>query len=698
MLYSPTFFISAVSGLIRIGKGFREVIRKRETTQTFHILMDQFPDRDPDKLQQGILRWLFVAAKENPSGAIMQLLQPGGELDLIFTPDCLVGNDAQYRTQRKQLSGDGEIDTQMAYAASLYFDYVRKRHADGWGEEFTRLRDQSPLVAYVHSKWVTDNEPSAWGRFGMELADVTLEVVGAQPNVLGLGQKASNVLESLAPNLERLIERRQMDGGQADPLGEELVKTFVFSALDSVVKHPDLVTTEERWEPVIEGMVMPLKEEMLGQDGQLQFIAKDRMQRALRGPVIYGALKAIDANASAFLKGDASQDKVLGEVSRTILSGLVERPPPGGLNLKRVFSEHGVLRIYDAAMQTASSRPDLFVRGNSDEAQAGRDLLQRMALSMDGLGLPPFDKDSGLRAELVSTMFEVAGEYGNRRFADNSDGGHWDNTWADVYSSLLGNILSGLEHGIQQRISPNGAGGLMALDDDPKGLFARVFSREQAVGVVKIIATHVASTPHMVTGEDANIEAMNIAQVAAAAIASDTSGLLMADDWRRVISAMLGAAASNPGVLFSIDEGDGYHNQLSLVLIQHVMMKASESMQSTSRVQGRILFGETLREALVATVQAATANLRASVMTRTETGDRSHVSALGDFIDLISSYAHGDQPQLAMTADDWLHVYKYFLAHILEKGPEGLRDVTPEAVVEALQSDVNLARISTGAN
>ena len=84
-------------------------------------------------------------------------------------------------------------------------------------------------------------------------------------------------------------------------------------------------------------------------------------------------------------------------------------------------------------------------------------------------------------------------------------------------------------------------------------------------------------------------------------------------------------------------------------------------------------------------------------MTQTASGERSHVSALGQFIDQLNGFATSGDSELAMNADDWLHVYKYFLAHILEKGPEGLADFNEAAVKEALRSDVNLARIQMGA-
>lgn len=698
MLYTPTFFISAVSGLIRLGKGFREIIRDRHTEKTFQVLLSKFPEHDAKSLERLAFYWLYNAAIADPKGPVMSRLLTGGDLSLLFTPNCLLNESVNTYEFNTAFSSHPDRDEQIASAFSLYFEHVRHTQEGEWGAEFARMRSQSPLVAFVHEKWVTDNEPSAWGSFGMELADVALEVIGAQPEVLGMSQKANNVLRSLLPNFERLVEKRKLDNGEGDPLGKELMKTFVYSALDCVAQHPGMVTDEDRWEPVIQGMVMPLKQEMETVGGDLQFIAKERLGRALKGPVIVNALAAIDANSEAFLKGDAKQGKLLGEVSRTILRSLVDQPPPDGFDLRNVFSEPGIMRIYDSAIKTAARRPDLFVRGSSDEAVAGQEFLQKMAGKLNAVGLPPFDKDVGLRAELVTTVFEVAADYGERRFMDNSDGGNWDNTWADVYSTLLKDILGGLEDGIMQKLVPGPAGGVQLVTDESQlGLFGRMFSREQAVGIVKVIARHVSATPHMITGKDANPEAANIARVAAAAIASDSTGLLHAEDWRRVISAMLGVAAANPGVLFSVDVEDGYANQLGLTLIQHVLLKAQTSMQGNPRQAGRVLFGETLREALIATVQAATGNLRDSVMTQTASGERSHVSALGQFIDQLNGFATSGDSELAMNADDWLHVYKYFLAHILEKGPEGLADFNEAAVKEALRSDVNLARIQMGA-
>ena len=164
-------------------------------------------------------------------------------------------------------------------------------------------------------------------------------------------------------------------------------------------------------------------------------------------------------------------------------------------------------------------------------------------------------------------------------------------------------------------------------------LFEKLFSRDQALDIFKIMATHIAATPQMITGERANPEVMHIAQSVAAAIAADEMKLMGAQDWRSLIGVMMTAASRNPGVLFSLDEDGQFTDQLATTLISHVLGKAQASMMVEGRAPGRVLFGETLREALIATLQAANTNLKASILTTSEDGGRSHISALGDFID-----------------------------------------------------------------
>ncbi|MFC7290624.1 hypothetical protein [Hirschia litorea] len=660
MILSPTLFLTAVSGVIKLGKAARNARRDQLLQQDFSVLTNNFPIHDNDEIE-----WMavdFVYRRKD----LHHHCEPSGELDTLFTKDSLLSGDAMEllpvcARQRKQ----------VATCVDILYDAVRSEIPESVDSRIIRNASMDPRIQYIHREWLSNSKPTGWARFGLELADVALDVIGTQPEVLGFDRKAENILNALIPNLDGLVDRIKLDGGGAEGFGERLVKTFVHSALVSVSQHPELITSEERWRPMITGVIEPLKLEVEQSEG-LEFLAHEKLTRVLTGPMAHGALTAINNNADAFFKGDARSEKLMGVITRTVLADAVSIRP-NVFNVVDALSEVGVLKIYDAALKTASARPELFMRGASLETNSARQFLQNMAGVMQNMAPPPFDIDSGFGAEVISAAFQVAGEYGTARIQAKAGDANWDGAWADIYSHLFADLMQGLKIGV------SGGG----RDD----VLAQIFTRDQAVDLLKVMAGHIASNPHMATGRSANSEVKEIARVAAAAISSDDLGLLNAQDWRSVVSVMTMTAARNPGVLFSVDASEGVSHEIGLTLVQHVLSKAGTLLQAEGRRAGSVLFGETLREALMATIKAANANLVRSLTVQDENGQRAHVQELGKFIDKLNAVSSSEDTRTTMNADEWLYVYKYFVAHILEFGPGAVDQISVEDIVEALRGD-----------
>lgn len=661
MILSPALFMTAVSGVIKLGRAARNAQRDRFLQQDFTVLTNRFPIHDNEEIE-----WMAVDFVYRRTD-LHHHCQIGGELDSLFTAQSLASGDAM---ELAPLSGRQR--TQVATCIDILYDAMRDEIPGAVDSRIIRNASLDPRIQYIHKEWLTSSTPTGWARFGLELADVALDVIGTQPQVLGFDKKAESILNGLIPSLDGLVDRIKLDGGGEEGYGERLVKTFVHSALISVSQHPDLVTTEERWKPVISGMIEPLKIEVEASEG-LEFLAHEKLTRVIAGPVAHGALVAINANADSFLKGDATSEKLMGEITRTVLGDAVSIRPDA-FNIVEALSEVGVLKVYDAALKTASKRPELFMQGSSLETGAARQFLQNMATVMQDMAPPPFDLESGFGSEIMSAAFEVAGEYGTARIQAKAGDADWDGAWADIYTHLFADLMGGLKLGL----SRGGRGDVIS----------QLFTREQAVDLMKIMAGHIAAHPHMATGRSANSEVKEIARMAAESISSDELGLLNSQDWRSVISVMTMTAARNPGVLFSVDSEDGFGHELGLTLVKHVMLKASSLLQTEGRVAGSVLFGETLREALTATIKAANANLVRSLSTQTEDGQKAHVQELGLFIDKLNTVSASGDPATTMNADEWLYVYKYFVAHILEHGPGAVDAIEPEDIVKALRGDV----------
>ena len=667
MLVTPTLFVTAVSGLIRMGAAGRKLFVERAQSRDIEVIVSLF-EGDNSRFPMGRPQELQQLALVYASGFDLPILSPGGAFDLLFTPESVErGHTFDFVNVEDTPQRRDQVQTLID---RFFNEEIEARLDPEIRARIALDATADPRVTLLHKDWLTgDGPPRGWRRFGLELAGAALDVVGADPKMLGIDGKAEKLLHALLPNFNALVDAELLNQGGDEQFGERMIKTFMRGAMQAVTQHPDLVTSEERWKPVISSVLAPVVAE--AEQSESGFVTQKRLGELLKGPVLHGALNAINDNADAFLKGDAKGDRVLGAVSRTLLSDLVS-DPSRAIGLKDVFSLGGVVTIYNTALKTAAKRPDLFIRGDGTETEAARDMLRGLADTVKLTSVAPFRLADGTGSEIASIMFDVAADYTDQRIKHHfADGGDFDGVWSDVCSGLARDILSGFERG------------LAGKDVE---LFEKLFSRDQALDIFKIMATHIAATPQMITGERANPEVMHIAQSVAAAIAADEMKLMGAQDWRSLIGVMMTAASRNPGVLFSLDEDGQFTDQLATTLISHVLGKAQASMMVEGRAPGRVLFGETLREALIATLQAANTNLKASILTTSEDGGRSHISALGDFIDQLNHYsAQSGDPELAMTADEWLHVYKYFVAHVLENGQAATAQIGPNEVKAVLK-------------
>ncbi len=660
MILSPALFMTAVSGVIQLGKAARHARRDQLLSQDFSVLTNRFPVHDNEEIEWMAVDYVYRRRD------LHHHCRSGGDLDSLFTEESLASGDAMVLAEPT-----ARHRSQVASCIDFLYEALRNEIPEAVDSKILRNASLDPRIQYIHKEWFTSTRPSGWARFGLELADVALDVIGSQPQALGFGKKAEGILQGLIPSLDVLVDRVKLDGGGEQGFGERLVKTFVHSALVSVSQHPELVTSEERWQPVIHGMIEPLKAEVETSEG-LEFLAHEKLTRIVSGPMVHGALVAINNNADAFLKGDAGTKKLMGEITRTVLGDAVSIRPDA-FNIVDALSEVGALKVYDAALQTASKRPELFMRGHSLETSSARQFLQNMVTVMQDMAPPPFDANSGFGSEIMSAALDVAGEYGTARIQGKAGNKDWDTAWADVYSHLFADLMSGLRLGISK--------------GNRDEVLQQLFTREQAVDLVKVMAGHIASHPHMATGRSANSEVKEIARITAQAISSDELGLLNAHDWRSVVSVMTLTAARNPGVLFSVNAEDSMGHEFGLVLIQQVLLKAGELMQSEGRVTGSVLFGETLREAIKVTIKAANANLVRAIENKATEDQKAHIQEVGLFIEKLHSMSLSEDPSTTMNADEWLFVFKYFISHILENGVGAVDEIQAEDIIAALKTE-----------
>ncbi len=635
MAITATTFVAGVSALIRVGRTLRAEYVQHLLDRDFEALLPPgFPPARNSLAMQ-------VAACDHIRLRHPELVRPGGTFVGMFRdPDG-----------PRPVLADG-AETMLEAAIEFYLSSVG-------GEAAARSYDLdgkplaiSRAAVLTHKEWVDPARRPRWGRLGVQIADIALDVISVQPDVLGLNRRATEIVGALAAHMNVLVENDEVGEGSDDSPGERLVRSFVQASLETVAERPELFVSSERWKPLVAGLVVPLKEHVAANPG-LEFASRERLRGLLRGPIAHSVLTVLNANADTFLTSRFGSDEALGAVTRSVL-GAITSADQAGFDLREVFSGEGAVMVYEAALDIAKDRPDLFIQGLGAGEDSSRQFLRRIASVLDDAPRP-YQWRSGLAPQIAAMSLEVAGVYASQKLRAGDS--PWAQVSGDVADTLIGSIIAGFNTAATGAANP----------------FERLFDREQALDILRIIAVRAAETPSMLVGANAGAEVLNIAKGVAAMLSEDADGLLDGEDWRTIVATAMNVAAKNPGALFGIDATSDPKAQVGVALVSKLLERASANM-AEGRRPGAILFGDTLRQAIVATVEAAASKLIApgGVIANFDatTGAGSlPVASLDAFIAHLLSLAGGEDPVFRMSADEWLYVYQELVAHVIAEGP-----------------------------
>lgn len=656
MSISATLFFSTVSGLIRLGKAGHSAYQQRLLDDDIEMLLPPaVPLNEYDRIK---------AATDDIRFNAPELLEPGQDFHGLFVREgsALVADDTRQDLIDQALIRFGDLQIDAATPAQI--DEINI--------------PLSPIIVLEHKAWLGEKSGYRRARLGRSLASLALNLISAQPDMLGLNRRATALVGGLAASLDSLIAADDAPGEDApESFGERLAKTFFHSTLQTVAERTDLFVPEERWIPVVSGLVEPLQAHFGTEGTPGQTFALQRLAKVMRGPVAHGVLTALNTDADAFLTSDFADDTILGAVTRSVLGEIVSADQ-GTFDLLTTFTPKGAVMIYGAALDVAQKRPELFIDGDGLSHDTQRQFLSRIAQTLDPATAPrPYSLKGPLGAKIACLSMEIAGEYASAKLRTDGDGTPWSNAGLDAADMIINQLVTGMSHIIGSDTEPQNSGA--------KNPIEQLFTADQAMDILRSLATHIAQTPSMLTGDDANPEVSNIAKGLAHVFAHQTAGLMDGDDWNLLVSTAMGLAAANPGTLFSIDETAGPESHVAVTLIATVLDCAAANM-ADGRQAGAILFGKTLRDAIIATVQAATGNLFAP--STADAGDTAttrlehHAAALRQFIDELIALANSDDRAYRMSAEEWLYVYRYFVAHIVAQGAAALTPTDTETDAE----------------
>ena len=219
------------------------------------------------------------------------------------------------------------------------------------------------------------------------------------------------------------------------------------------------------------------------------------------------------------------------------------------------------------------------------------------------------------------------------------------------------------------------------LTGEKENLLSDVFSKAQIVDVMQIMARHVAKSPHHFISEDRNPQVVAMAEAVAQAIAEDETGLLTGADWHSIIAVAMDVALKNPGRLFSL-ESNNAEDAVTLVLISRLLKTSRDGIKSLPPGTTWLMFGETLSKAIRITLTAAASG--ALSLIKDPTKREAHLNEVSVLAGRLNKLASSDDPEKAISADDWLAIYAFYIAHVLEKGPGTLNKLSDAELLSAL--------------
>ena len=411
---------------------------------------------------------------------------------------------------------------------------------------------------------------SPFARVILAAADIALEYAAINPGLLGVGGNGEKLIGAFAGNLGDLLPDDGNFGDNHD-FGERLLGIFLRAGLDTISKYPAWVISEEHMQRLMSASVEPIVKAL--PKNITEQIKYREVTDALIGPAASAAMQTLAEHSSAFLGQDFRAETAIGELTQALLGQAAKT----GLNNQ--FTKNGLIGLYRAALRVAAEKPQLFLDDNGDPRdRIAKDLISNFA-SVLMRTPPPFDGSVGV--QLAAAALEAVSANAHR-FAAR------DKPWEQSAADLVGQITEQLGR---------------ALLENKR--LEYVFSKARWIELGRAMLNHIASTPEMITGpEDALARLLG---TVAQAMAKDDKLLLDGEDWLEIVKAAAEEAASNPARLFRLDPDDATQT-LAAQVIKAALRAAGNILDEKNLREKTVLFGKTLREAIIILLQATSGN------------------------------------------------------------------------------------------
>lgn len=574
---------------------------------------------------------VFLPDLELPAGSRSeQLHQFLKENPLLTSSNAELSNI--WNDEHKNLKTTKPELIDAAYAIMLQHKAKLQLINDGKDEKDARREAKMLAAGRMVEQWREDlKPPSAIIRMALTLTDIGLEFVASDPSILGVSSRGEKLIVAFAKNMSALIPDDVATFGPKTDFADRVLGIFLRAGLGTLASNASIVFKDEDVAKLLEGVTKPIVE-ALPESITEQIHYRDLVD-ALAGPSAEAAFKLLAENTETYFGKGFADDKALGVVTSALFEEIKDTTHDG--SIVNVFSEQGVIRLYQAGLAVAVERPGLFIGDdNSEKTKLFMELLSGAAVTL--WANPRFKGPVG--ASLAAMVVEVVGNNAPALLKLNPD-----EPWEKVAATVLEQVTSGLSDALNN-LDANGS---------LKGAL-KSFSDGQLLELGRVILAKVAQTPGMLGIQRSEVQ--SIVSGIAEAMAEDNNLLLSADEWIKIAGVAAQKAASNPGRLFGLTTAD-QGGALAVTAIKSVLGVAGDTWTTAGRSDRPLLFGETLKAALESVIEALAGN----------------VTAVTNQPDLVDQFLQNLLTKASTSPDKFgsegiLKVFRAFIGNVLASG------------------------------
>lgn len=420
----------------------------------------------------------------------------------------------------------------------------------------------------------------------------------------------------------QVVLKTVASGRLADLGSQETVVTLYQAVLGLAAAQPALFLgkADNIREKAIENLFVDLASQLGKEDG----LWTPELGLALATT----ALSALQADIGKFvrLRGDGDWNVVMQEVLRAVIGG-VRDSVTGQKKISDVLTSAQLIEFGRIFFAQVAKSPRMIVGGDSTILNSVVAALAKTIAE---------DEDLLLGGDDWLELVAVALDQGAGKLRHDVD-------WGAVVRGVVESVVGGLRAGRQ---------GSKKVAD--------ILAPAQMKEFVRIFLVQASKTPQMIVGNGA-AELQGIVAALAGSIAADKDLLLSGDQWIEIAAVALEEAAANPGRLFNLTP-IGPQDHLAVEVISGLLRAAAEDARHT-RQQGGVLYGQTLRTAMVTALSAMAGGVVTTAM-----------ASLGQKIEDLARKINArirvkdSSGRFELGAKEWLAIFRKLLPNLLSGG------------------------------